>query len=72
MCWGLHSNLASGGLLRSFSLEHLPFGGGFSSAEEFKDIVLCTIAGEPGPCPKAVLVFLSCSSLVSASLPLPP
>ena len=26
---------------------------------------------EPGPCPKAALVFLDCSSLVSASPPFP-
>ena len=47
---GLHSfNLASGGLLMSFSRlsncsfspEHLPFGRGFSSTEELKDIVMC-------------------------------
>ena len=46
---GLHSlTLASGGLLMqlrgnqtvTFSLEHLPFGGGFSSAEKLKESAL--------------------------------
>ena len=69
VCWGLHScSLPSGGLLMSFSLEHLPFGGDFSSAEEFKDIVMCIMEEDPGPCP--MLLFLGCSSLVSVSLPL--
>lgn len=52
----------------SFSLEHLPFGGDFSSAEEFTDIVMCIMEEDPGPCP--MLLFLGCSSLVSVSLPL--
>ena len=39
--------------------------GGFGCAEE-----LCVfLEEEPGPCPKAALLFLDCSSLVSASPP---
>ena len=30
-----------------------------------------SLEGEPGPCPKAALLFLDCSSLVSASPPFP-
>ena len=42
---------------------YLPFVGGFSSVYLFE--------GEPGPCPKAALLFLNCSSHVSASHPFP-
>ena len=51
---------------------HLPFFGSFSSAEEVRDI-----SPHDGPwgenkiCPQAVLLFLDCSSLVSASPPSP-
>ena len=36
---------------------------------EHKDILLYISLEEPGPCPKAVLLFLDCSSLVSAFPP---
>ena len=35
----------------------------FSSIEELKDVVVCTAWVEPGPCSKAALLFLECSSL---------
>ena len=35
-------------------------------------MLLCvSLEGEPGPCPRAELLFLGCSSLVSASPPFP-
>ena len=37
--------------------------GSFSSTEELKDVVVCTAWVEPGPCSKAALLFLECSSL---------
>ena len=41
------------------------------SAKQLKDIVACILDGEPGPCPKAALLFLLtvCFSLVSHPLP---
>ena len=45
------------------------------SAQQLKDIVMCIPCGGgargAGPCPKAVLLFLDCPSLVSASPPFP-
>ena len=49
----------------------LPFVGGFSTRERLKDIVMYIPQEEPGPCPKAALLSLDCSSLVSASPPFP-
>ena len=35
-------------------------------------VLLCvSLEGKPGPCPKAAVLFLDCSSLISASLPFP-
>ena len=51
--------------------EDLPFVGGFSSTEGLKDVVGIFPEEEPGPCPKAALLSLDCSSLVSASPPFP-
>ena len=81
---GSHSfNLASGSLWITFSsswgyqtvtfsleggLLHLPLIGGFSSIMSSKDIVMVSLEVEPGPCPKAVLLFLGCLYLVSAFL----
>ena len=49
---------------------HLPFVGGLSSIKSSK--ILClSLDVEPGSFPKATLLFLGCSSLVSASLPFP-
>ena len=46
--------------------------GALGPAEELKDILLCIFLEEdPGPFPKAALLFLDCSSLVSASPPFP-
>jgi len=42
-----------------------------SSSEKLKDSVLLSLEVEPGPCPKATLLFLGCSSLVSVLPPLP-
>ena len=81
---GLHSfNLASGGLLMSFSrlsncdlllneecnIFHLL---GVLVLQKSSKILLCvSLEVEPGPCPKAALLFLDCSSLVSESPPFP-
>ena len=51
---------------------------GFSVCKTSQDIVkcipwrgVCGEGGDPGPCPKATLVFLHCSCLVFASPPSP-
>ena len=49
----------------------LPFVGGFSSVKSSKIVLCAPLEAEPGPCPKAALLFLDCSSLVSASPPFP-
>ena len=83
---GLHSfHLVSGNLLMSFSGSfnlvpgghlwnekcwHLPFVGGFSSINRSKILLRVSHQAEPGPCPKAALLFLGCSSL--SLHPLPP
>ena len=42
------------------------------SAKQLNILLLCvSLEGEPGPCPKAALLCLDCSSLVSASPPFP-
>ena len=41
------------------------------SAKQLKDVLMCILEGESGPCPKAALLFLDCSSLVSSSPPFP-
>ena len=43
----------------TFSLEHLPFGGGFiKSSEEELELLCVSLEVEPGPCPKAALLSL--------------
>ena len=64
-------NLASGGLLWNEECRHLPFGGGFSSVKSSKILLCVSLEAEPGPCPKAALLFLGFSSFVSASPPFP-
>ena len=49
----------------------LPFAGGFSSAEELKAIALHIPGGGTRTCPRAALLSLDGSSLVSASPPFP-
>jgi len=39
-------------------------------AKQLKDFLSVFLEGEPGPSPKAALLFLGCPSLVSASPPL--
>ena len=57
----------------TFSLEHPPFSGGFSSTDEFNDIFVCiaSLRGNTGTCPTAVLLFPDCSSLISVFCPFP-
>ena len=44
----------------------------FQYLQNSSKILFCiSLEGEPGPCPKAVLLFLDYSSLVSASSPFP-
>ena len=63
-------NLASGILYWNNECWHLPFIVGFIFIKSTK--ILCvSIEVEPGPRPKAILYFLSCSSLLSASPPFP-
>ena len=50
---------------------HLPFVGGFSSAEELKAIFIYIPRGGTRTLPKAALLFRDCSSLVSAFPPFP-
>ena len=47
------------------------FVGGFSSIKSLKILICVSLEAEPGPCSKAALLFLSCSSGVSASSPFP-
>ena len=75
---GLHSfNLPSVGLLMSLSrfsgIEcwHFPFIGVFSSIKSTKDIFRCFPWGGTRTLPKIALLFLDCSSLVSAFSPFP-
>ena len=49
----------------------LPLVGGSSSVKSSKILLCVSLEVEPGPCPKAALLFLGCSSFVSASLPFP-
>jgi len=63
-------NLASGILYWNNECWHLPFVVGFIFIKSTK-IVCVSIEVEPGPCPKAILFFLGCSSLLSASPPFP-
>ena len=45
---------------------------GFQYLQDSSKVLLCiSLEGEPGPCPKVVLLFLDCSSLVSAFPPFP-
>ena len=38
----------------------------FVLLRRLKDILCVFLEGEPGPCPKAALLFLDCSPLVSS------
>ena len=50
----------------------LHLGGVLVPAEELRDVLLCiSLEGEPGPCPKAALLFLEYSSLICAFPPFP-
>ena len=49
----------------------LHLGGGLSSSEELKDIIMYIHCEEPEPCPKATLLILDCSTFLSALSPLP-
>ena len=49
---------------------HIPHVRGFSFVEELRKLCI-SLEAEPGPCSKAILLFLGCSSLVSASPPFP-
>lgn len=51
----------------TFSPEHLPFGGGFSSRRSSKTLLCVSLEVEPGPSPKAAPWCLGCSCLVSVS-----
>ena len=57
----------------SLKLPSFTWVGSLVSAEELKDIILFCIflQEEPRPCPTAELLFLTCSSFVSASPPFP-
>ena len=44
---------------------------GFSSVKSSNILLCVSLEGDLGPCPKAALLFVGCSSLVSASLPFP-
>ena len=64
LVWDLH---ACGQQTVNFS--HLV---GFQYLQNISKILFCvSLEGEAGPCPKAALLFLDCSSIVSASHPLP-
>ena len=56
---------------RISSSYHLLFVGGFSSAEELKDIVMYIPYREARTFPQVALLFLDFSSLVSKSPPFP-
>ena len=60
-------NLALGGLLWNEECYHLPFVGGFCSIKSSKILFCVSLEVEPGPYPKAALLFLGCSSLISPS-----
>ena len=47
---------------------HLPFVGAFISAE-LKDVVSMQLEEEPGPCPKAALLFLTATPKSPNPLP---
>ena len=49
----------------------LTFSGVLVLQKSSKLLLRISLEGEPGPCPKAALLFLGSSSLVSASPPLP-
>ena len=78
---GLHPfNLASDGLLMrfpSFEVTASPVVNIFHLLEililkKSSNMLFCvSLEAEPGSCPKAALLFLDCSSVISASLPFP-
>ena len=49
----------------------LHLGGGLSSSEELKNIIMYIHCEESEPCPKATLLILDCSTFLSALPPLP-
>ena len=62
-------NMASGVLWsEEFEIHSI---GGFGSNKSLKILFCVSLEGGPGPCPKAALLFLACSSLVFASSPFP-
>ena len=52
-----------------FSLEHLPVVGVFILQNSLKMLLCAPLQGKPGPCPKAALLLLGGSPIVSTSLP---
>ena len=70
MCFFGSLNPTSGGLLWCRECCYLP-PVAFSSIKSSKILLCVSLEAEPVLCPKAALLFLGCSSLVSASLPFP-